>query len=185
MSDEILSEDGVMDTFYTVLLPAIIKYQAPSTSSPLGKYLLTLALNYSISEVWFKVFYSMYKIAKIERNYISRTLCHQVLHFVNPNCMYVSPNGSKRPQPAVAIVLKRLLHALTRIGMDHADESSIRLQLRKRSDCKTTANQYFLVKGSTSKKMGNNTKNTSCVIIPRSDVPERFFQIIEGYSALL
>ena len=130
----------------------------------------------------------MYKIAKIERNYISRNLCHQVLHFVNPNCMYVSPNGSKRPQPAVAIVLKRLLHALTRIGMDHADESSIRLQLRKRSDCKTTANQYFLVKGSTPQKIdrkGNDTKNTSCVIIPRSDVPERFFQIIEGYKCSL
>ena len=121
--------------------------------------------------------------------------------------MYVSPNGSKRPQPAVAIVLKRLLHALTKIGMDHADESSIRLQLRKRSDCKTTANQssirlqlrkrsdckttanqYFLVKGSTSPKIdrkGNDTKNTSCVIIPRSDVPERFFQIIEGYKCSL
>ena len=125
----------------------------------------------------------MYKIAKIERNYISRTLCHQVLHFVNPNCMYmlyVSPNGNKRPQPAVAIVLKRLLHTLTRIGMDHADESSIRLQLRKRSDCKTTTNQYFLVEGFTSKKIdrkGNDTKNTSCVIIPRSDVPERFFRL--------
>lgn len=108
----------------------------------------------------------------------------QVLHIVNPNCMYVSPNGTKRPQPGVAIVLKRLLHELSRIGMDHADESSIRLQLRKRSDCKTTANQYFLMRGSTSKRIdrkGTDTKNTSCVIIPRSDVPERFFQIIEGY----
>ena len=67
--------------------------------------------------------------------------------------------------------------------MNHADELSIQLQLRKRSDCKTTANQHFLVKGSTSKKIdrkGNDTKNTSCVIIPRSDVPARFFQIIDG-----
>ena len=84
----------------------------------------------------------------------------------------------------MAIVLKRLLHALTKIEKDHADESSIRLQLRKRSDCKTTANQYFLVKGSTSKRKGNDTKNTSCVIIPRSDVPERFFQIIERLQVL-
>ena len=97
--------------------------------------------------------------------------------------MFVSRNGSKRPQPAVAIVLKRLLHELSKIGLDHADDSSIRMQLRKRSDCKSTANQYFLVKGSTSTKIdrkSTDTKNTSCVIIPRSDVPERFFQIIEG-----
>ena len=97
--------------------------------------------------------------------------------------MFVSRNCSKRPQPAVAIVLKRLLHELSKIGLDHADESSIRMQLRKRSDCKSTAIQYFLVKGSTSTKIdrkGTDTKNTSCVIIPRSDVPERSFQIIEG-----
>lgn len=47
-----------MNTFHSVLLPSIIKYQAPSTTSPLGEYLLTLALNYSASEVWLKVFIS-------------------------------------------------------------------------------------------------------------------------------
>ena len=97
--------------------------------------------------------------------------------------MFVSRNGSKTPQPAAAIVLKRLLHELSKIGIDHADESSIRMQLRKRSDCKSIANQYFLVKGSTSTKIDRkctDTKNTSCVIIPRNDVPESFFHIREG-----
>lgn len=84
--------------------------------------------------------------------------------------------------------MKRLLHELTKIGIDHADESSIRLQLRRRSDCKTTANQYFLIKGSTSKRIdrrNTDTKNTSCVIIPRCDVPEKFFHLIEGCIILL
>ena len=69
MNDKILSEDDVMETVYHVLLPAIIKYQAPSTSSHLGEYLLTLALNYTTSEVCgLKVlkmsFYRLYWLCK-------------------------------------------------------------------------------------------------------------------------
>ena len=66
-----------------------------------------------------------------------------IFRFCTSLILIVSRNGSKRPRPAIAIVLKRLLLELTKIGIDHADESAIRMHLTKRSDCKSTANQYL------------------------------------------
>ena len=41
----------VFDTFLNVLAPAILKYQVPSTCSPLGEYVLALAKASTCSEV--------------------------------------------------------------------------------------------------------------------------------------
>ena len=99
---------------------------------------------------------------------------------VNPQCFFWCQSTGQN-QPGVAIVLKKLLRRLDNLGIQHTDESSIRRQLRKRSDCKTTANQHFLMKGSTStdidRKRGD-TRNLSCVILPRKDIPKQFFSLI-------
>ena len=93
-------------------------------------------------------------------------------------CMHVLHNNSIH---GVAIVLKKASSSLDNLGIQHTDESSIRRQLRKRSDCKTTANQHFLMRGSTStdidRKRGD-TRNLSCVILPRKDIPKQFFSLI-------
>ena len=99
---------------------------------------------------------------------------------VNPQCFFWCQSTGQN-QSGVAIVLKKLLRRLDNLGIQHTDESSIRRQLRKRSDCKTTANQHFLMRGSTStdidRKRGD-TRNLSCVILPRKDIPKQFFSLI-------
>ena len=78
-------------------------------------------------------------------------------------------------------MLKKLLRRLDNLGIQHTNELCIHRQLRKRSDCKTTANQHFLMKGSTStdidRKRGD-TRNLSCVIVPQKDIPKQFFDLI-------
>ena len=99
---------------------------------------------------------------------------------VNPQCSFLY-NATAKSQPGVAIVLKKLLHRLDDLGIQHPDESSFRRQLRKRNDCKTTANQHFLMKGSTSTDIDRrrgDTRNFSCVIVPRKDIPKEFFDLI-------
>ena len=99
---------------------------------------------------------------------------------VNPQCSFLT-NSTGKSQPGVAIVLKKLLRRLDNLGIRHADESAIRRQLRKRSDCKTTANQHFLVKGSSSREIDRrrgDTRNLSCVIVPRKEIPKEFFDLM-------
>lgn len=101
---------------------------------------------------------------------------------VNPTCTY-SYGDSRKGQHGVAIILKELLQLLDRFEIEHADESTIRRELRKRGDCKTSANQFFLTKKSKStlidRKKGD-TRNVSCVIIPSKDVPDSFFEALEA-----
>ena len=83
----------------------------------------------------------------------------------------------------VAVIIKELLKLLDNESIPHADESDLRRQLRKRRECKTSGNQHFLKQGSSSKTIdrGNgDTRNMSCVIVPRKDIPECFFSLLEG-----
>ena len=105
----------------------------------------------------------------------------QVLTVVNPKCTYTS-SDKHRSRQGVAIVLKELLQLLDKYSIQHIDEPSIRRELRRRSDCKTSGNQFFLTKDSRAKKiirkMGD-TRNISCIIIPYSDIPDSFFKALE------
>ena len=106
-----------------------------------------------------------------------------MLTVINPTCTYTC-GESRKGQSGVAIILKELMPLLDKYGIEHVDESAIRRELRKRGDCRTSGNQFFLKQGSQfdaiDRKRGD-TRNVSCVIIPSKDVPEAFFQVkLEG-----
>ena len=105
---------------------------------------------------------------------------------VNPYCSYVVKG---KAVPGVAIILRELLKCLDDLGIPHAYESDIRRRLRKRDDCKTSANQHFLRLTSESSNIDRtrgDTRNMSCIIIPKRDVPEIFFNLLEGlYMCIL
>lgn len=102
----------------------------------------------------------------------------QILQVVNPDCSYSS--GEKRNLKGVAVLLKKFLKVLDEKSIDHDDESQIRRNLRRRADVKTTATQFFLNPDSTSTEMiRNNCIPHSCVIIPKSDVPQDFFELMD------
>ncbi len=109
----------------------------------------------------------------------------QVLQVVNPHCTFACGQGGKST-PGVAVVLRELLGKLDDLGIDHKDEPSIRRQLRslaeKSVSVKTSANQHFLKKGATDTKIDRktaNTRNVSCIILSRRDIPECFFRMLD------
>ena len=80
----------------------------------------------------------------------------------------------------MALVLKDFIQALDKYSIEHDTESSIRRKLRKRSDVKTTATQFFLKPTVTSLDMNRkNCDPKSCVLIPRSDIPSEFFKLLD------
>ena len=97
---------------------------------------------------------------------------------VNPSCSYSS--GEKRNLKGVAISLKKFLKVLDDKQIEHDEESHIRRNLRRRADVKTTATQFFLSASATSRDMvRKNCTPQSCVIIPKSDIPQEFFDLID------
>lgn len=81
----------------------------------------------------------------------------------------------------MALILKDLLNALDKYGIEHDSESCIRRKLRKRSDVKTTASQFFLKPAVVSLDMDRkNCDPKSCVLIPRGDIPSEFFELLDG-----
>ena len=81
----------------------------------------------------------------------------------------------------MALTLKDLLSVLDSYDIDHESESSIRRKLRKRSDVKTTASQFFLKPAAVSLDMDRkNCESKSCVLIPRGDVPSEFFELLDN-----
>lgn len=81
----------------------------------------------------------------------------------------------------MALTLKDLLSVLDSYDIDHESESSIRRKLRKRSDVKTTASQFFLKSAAVSLDMDRkNCESKSCVFIPRGDVPSEFFELLDN-----
>ena len=75
----------------------------------------------------------------------------------------------------VADLIKELLKLLEDESVPHAGISDLRRQLRKRRECKTSRNQHFLKQGFSSKtidRSSGDTRNRSCVIVPRKDIPE-------------
>ncbi len=111
--------------------------------------------------------------------------CMQILQVVNPSCTYAV--GEKKGHCAgVAVLLKEFLNQLDARHIDHYNESQIRKTLRLRKDVKTTATQFFLKPGSNSKSIcrkNNNCRHCSCLIIPHSDLPDSFFEVIQDYQA--
>ena len=96
---------------------------------------------------------------------------------INPNCSYSS--GEKKNLKGVAIFLKKFLKVLDENNIEHDDESQIRRYLRRRVDIKTTATQFFLSPTIKSNEMiRKNCTPHSCIIIPKSDVPQEFFELI-------
>ena len=92
--------------------------------------------------------------------------------------------GEKKNLKGVAVYLKELLRALDEKLIPHDDERSIRRKLRKRVDVKTTASQFFLKEdreiGPMESLNRQNSSPHSCVIIPRADVPQEFFEVMEN-----
>ena len=97
---------------------------------------------------------------------------------INPQSAYSLQDSTIR---GVALILKDFLHALDRYNIEHDGESSIRRKLRKRSDVKTTATQYFLKSDVVSLDMDReNCDPKSCVLIPRGDIPSEFFDLLDS-----
>ena len=74
---------------------------------------------------------------------------------------------------------------LDKYAIKYADEPSIRRKLRKRGDCKTSANQLFLRKNSQSvtiDRKKEDTRNVLGIVIPSTDVPESFFTGLKTYG---
>ena len=76
-------------------------------------------------------------------------------------------------------MLKKLLYQLDDLGIQHPDESSFHHQLWKWSDCNTTVNQLFPMKGSASTDINRtraDTRNLFSVIVPhKKKHPKAFF----------
>lgn len=65
-------------------------------------------------------------------------------------------------------------------NIEHDDEANIRRKLRRRVDVKTTATQFFLDPNAKTMDMDRkNCKPHSSIIIPNSDLPQEFFEILE------
>ena len=78
--------------------------------------------------------------------------------------LLLSPANTIR---GVALTLKDLLSAFT-CDIDHESESCIRRKLRKRSDVKATASQFFLKSAAVSLDLDRkNCDSKSCILIPR------------------
>ena len=72
----------------------------------------------------------------------------------------------------MAIILKDLLSVLDQVGVKHLEEGVMRRVLRARKDVDTSKNQRFSLSNSTDATM----KHFSCIIIPKDDVPQSFFE---------
>ena len=83
----------------------------------------------------------------------------QILQVINPQCSYSVADNNIR---GVALILKDLIQALDKYGIEHENESS-----DGRSDVNTTATQLFLLSLNIDIK---NCHPKSCVLIPRGDV---------------
>lgn len=101
----------------------------------------------------------------------------QVLRVVNPYCTYSM--GQRKGKSGVAVLLKEFLRVLDSHDIEHEEECVIRRKLR--SEVKTTATQFFLKEGVESahiNRKSGDCKHYSCIIIPQSDVPQAFFDLI-------
>ena len=118
---------------------------------------------------------------------------HQVLEVVNPAVKYkVHPTDESSrctKISGVAIVLKEFLLALDNYSVPHESEKQIRKRIRKRSDCQSHMKQFFLRKGYKSSKICRldpaSTKCKTCICIPRTDVPDSFFESFSNDSKIL
>ena len=105
---------------------------------------------------------------------------------VNPKCSYSV--GQKKNQSGVAVLLKELLRGLERNNIPHDEESGIRRKLRRRADVKTTATQFFLSTKAAANVTEITRKNSvprSCIIIPQSDVPPEFFDLLQNEGIII
>lgn len=104
-----------------------------------------------------------------------------MLQFVNPTVRYKSSDSHGVMRPGVAVILKDLISVLDQLSVEHPDEAAIRRILRQRKDVVTTANQRFLLSciSGAQKITKSNSHHYSCVIIPREDVPQSFFDKLE------
>ena len=99
---------------------------------------------------------------------------------INPKCSY-SIGDDKRRLDGVAVLLGQFTKELDDKEIPHENESALRKKLRRRANVKTSATQYFLDKKKEGKKITReNGSGHSCIIIPRSDVPQEFFDIVEA-----
>ncbi len=90
------------------------------------------------------------------------------------------------------MILKELLEKQDGLNIEHEDEATIRRRLRVMADrtksVKTSANQFFLKQGAVDSVIDRkkpNTRNVSCVIVPRHDVPQCFYRLISGGTTIL
>ena len=97
----------------------------------------------------------------------------------------INPQGSYSVADSnigvVALILKDLIQALDKYGIEHENESSVLRKLRKRSDVKTTATHSFLKPAAVSLDMDRkNCDPKSCVLIPRGDIPSEYYEMLDG-----
>jgi len=108
----------------------------------------------------------------------------QVLQVVNPNITYVPKNraGSTKVT-GIAIILKEFLREADKFNIEHEGEKKIRSKLQGHPRCGTRMKQYFNILGSTKNAIDRNDANSvrcsTCICIPRDEIPEGFFQIVE------
>ena len=104
-----------------------------------------------------------------------------MLRVINPNVRYTPTKGSPHKKIAgVAIILKEFLQALDKLGISYSNEACIRTEIRRQRLCNSTAKQYFLTKTSTMRKIlrGEESRCKTCSCLPKSSIPQQFFDVI-------
>ncbi len=76
----------------------------------------------------------------------------------------------------VAVILKDLLSVFDQLSIDHPSEAALRRILRHRRNVITSANQKFLSNDSDDKIRISNSRHYSCIILPKDDIPNSFFE---------
>ena len=80
-------------------------------------------------------------------------------------------------KPGVAIILKDLLCVLDQFWINHPEEPSIRKVLRQNKGVLTSANQLFLLDGTSAEQITmTNSWHYSCIIIQKEEVPQAFLE---------
>ena len=117
------------------------------------------------------------------------------MQVINPSIKYApDPSMPDSKIDGIAIILKEFLTALDNRGISHPTEKSTQQNLRASSHCSTHHKQYFLkqhpgsmpliTKAKVARSDHELSRCKSCVCLPKSSIPDSFFEAIQAKGML-